>query len=90
VQIENQLKVGLIIAGLPNKRGYFTIPAPKDTLFVAASGRGYNQPDFADSALLAYMNLFTATGDASYISDGEIGTVVDPVGSRIHSKSNKG
>jgi len=89
VQVENQAKIGLTISGLPNKRGYVTIPAPKDTIFVGASGAAYNQVDFADLSVIAFVDLFS-TGGVAYISDGETGTTVNPVGKRIHVRSNKG
>lgn len=89
VQVENQAKIGLTINGLPNKKGYVTIPAPKDTIFQGASGAAYNQVDFADLAVIAFVDLFT-TGGVAYLSDGEEATTVNPVGKRIHVKSNKG
>jgi hypothetical protein len=74
------------------KKATFTIPAPKDTLFVAASGPNYNVVDGADSAIVALVGDFLTTGGSFYISDGE--TVADTggfiKGRRTHRASSKG
>ena len=89
-EVENQLQITMPIAGKPNKSGTVSIPAPAAGLFVAATGEGYNQPDFTDSALIAYLDIFTATGNQSKISDGEIAVLTNARGRRIHSKSIRG
>jgi hypothetical protein len=89
-EVENQLQITVPIAGKPNKSGTISIPAPKDGVFVAASGEGYNQPDFTDSALIAYVDIFTATGNQSKISDGEVAVLTNAKGKRVHAKSNRG
>lgn len=54
----------------PGKSGTFAIPAPKDSIFTALSGAGYNIVDFGVTAVSDLVNTFAAGGDA-YISDGE-------------------
>jgi hypothetical protein len=50
------------------KMHHWTIPAPKDAIFVAASGEGYNQVDTSDAAVLALIAMFE---EDVYLSDGE-------------------
>lgn len=58
-----------------------TIPAPKDAIFVSATGQGNNVIDTANTALLAYMEAFVSGGQA-FVSDGEFlaGTPVQITG----------
>jgi len=74
------------------KKAVFVIPAPKDTLFVAASGPNFNVVDGADSAIVAIVGDFADTGGSFYISDGE--TVADTggfiKGRRTHRASSRG
>lgn len=88
-EVENNLQVTAKIDGLPNKSATFEIPAPKGTLFQQSTGAGWNLPDFADTALSNYVNLFKSTGVA-FISDGEHIVAQDIKGKRVHHKSNKG
>jgi len=89
VNIENNLQVSAKIFGTPNKSAVFEIPAPKDTLFVAPTGPGHNQADFADPLLAAVVNLYK-NGAQVYISDGETITDQNIKGKRVHHKSTKG
>jgi len=88
-EVENNLQVTAKIDGLPNKSATFEIPAPKGTLFQQTTGAGWNLPDFTDTALANYVNLFKSTGVA-YISDGEHIVAKDIKGKRVNNKSNKG
>lgn len=88
-EIENQALITLGIFQKPNKSGSISIPAPKATIFVAPTGQGFNQPDFTDPALLAYLNLFTGSGKAK-LSDGEVAVLVNAKGKRVHSRSVRG
>lgn len=59
------------LEGDPTKTGTIRIPMPEDTLFVSGPGSpNYDVVDITDTALQAYVGLFTAEGPA-YISDGE-------------------
>jgi len=89
VNVENNLQVSAKIFGTPNKSAVFEIPAPKNTLFLAPTGENHNKPDFADTALAAYVNLFK-DGAQAYISDGESITDQNIKGKRVHHKSTKG
>jgi hypothetical protein len=88
-EVENMLQVTMPISGKPNKSGVVTIPAPVIGVFVSSTGEGRNQPDFLDTALLAFLNLFTSPATI-YVSDGEQSSGGNFRGKRVHAKSNKG
>jgi len=89
VNVEENLQVSAKIFGTPNKSAVFEIMAPKDTLFVAPTGPGHNQADFADALLAAVVNLYK-NGAQILISDGEAITDQNIKGKRVHHKSTKG
>ena len=72
VGADNDQRVALTVqlAGLGQKKASLEVPAPNPAIFVATSGPGANEADTTDVDLLAYIALFTATGEAT-ISDGE-------------------
>lgn len=51
------------------KKGTFDIPAPKETIFLALTGKQNKVLDVADAAVMAYADLFRAAGSA-YIGNG--------------------
>lgn len=89
VNVEENAQLSMKVFGTPNKSAVFEIPAPKATLFAAASGPLFNVVDTADALVIAVMELFDNTGVA-YISDGEQVTLVNAKGKRVHHKSTKG
>lgn len=88
-EVENQLQITVPIFAKPNKSGTMTIPSPKVGIMQNTSGQGFNQPDFTDAALQAYINLFTTGGKAT-LSDGEVAVLANAKGKRIHVKSARG
>ncbi len=54
----------------PGKAGTLEIPCPKDAIFVAASGEGYEQVDPTNVDVSNYLNLSNAAAQ-TFISDGE-------------------
>lgn len=58
------------IDGNPLKAWNFTVPYPKQGIFLAPAGKNYNVVDISDIALIAYKDLFAAAGPCT-ISDGE-------------------
>jgi len=84
--------ITLPIAGVPNKSATIDIPGPKNGIFVAASGSGYNDVDPNDSDVDNYVNNFAAVGvgGIAYISDGENIVNENLRGKRTHSRSTKG
>lgn len=54
----------------PGKLASLEIPCPKDAIFVAASGEGYEQVDPSNTDLSDYLNLSNAAAQ-TFISDGE-------------------
>jgi len=89
VNIEENAQISAKIFGTPNKSAVFEIPAPKATMFVASSGPNFNVVDFADSLVVAVVNLYK-DGAQLQISDGESITDVGIRGKRVHHKSTKG
>lgn len=93
VEVENLALVVAIIDGEPGKTVTLRIPAPTDSLFMAATGKGRNKIDPADADLLAYLEHFSSDGEL-LVSDGEL--IADPAvtgnidGKRIHRGSRKG
>jgi len=89
-EIENQALIIVRLATNPTKTASVLIPAPKDTLFVGASGPTYNVVDMADANVLGYIGNFLAAGTC-FISDGEDMAVDGGIsGHRIHRQSNRG
>jgi hypothetical protein len=89
VNVEENAQISAKIFGTPNKSAVFEIPAPKNTLFVAPTGPGHNQVDFADPAVANVVNLYK-NGAQVLISDGESITDQNIKGKRVHHKSTKG
>lgn len=88
VEIQNQALITVVLASDPTKSGTLAIPGAKPGIFVGASGDNANIVDIADVAVIAYVDLFTATNEA-FLSDGELGTL-SYVGRRRHVKSRRG
>jgi len=88
IEIENLALLDLQIVGHPEKSATLTIPAPKPAIFVATSGDGANVVNPANAAVLAYVALFGASGQA-LVSDGEVSAGIVS-GKRIHRKSSRG
>lgn len=89
VNVEELALVTARIDGSPDKTVNFSIPAPKDTIFVAVTGSSRNRVDTADPDLIAYASIWNPGGRAT-ISDGE--SIAFPLleGKRIHRGSRKG
>jgi hypothetical protein len=56
------------IAGDVSKSWTLSVPYPIAAMFLAAAGKNYNNVDIANTALIAYKNIFNTH---AYISDGE-------------------
>jgi len=89
VKVSDNLQVSAKIFGTPNKSAVFEIPGPKVSLFQATTGEGFDQPDFAVTALANVVNLYK-DGHQVLISDGESITDVGIRGRRVSHKSRKG
>jgi hypothetical protein len=55
----------------PGKTGIIEVPAPKDAIFVAASGAGYNVVDTLNTAITAFVEAYES-GQKAFLSDGEL------------------
>jgi len=91
-QVENLAVITAKIDDADLKYAIVRIPAPKDGLFQAASGGGYDLVDPADADLVAYLQVWQ-TGNEALLSDGESlvspGTAGNVVGKRAHRASKK-
>jgi hypothetical protein len=94
VQCENIAVISARINAAEEKFAQLRIPAPNIGIFQAATGKNSNKVDPADSALVAYLNLFVASSGVCELSDGENllspGTAGNVDGKRIHRASRKG
>jgi len=94
VQVENVALVSARIDDAEEKWAQLRIPSPNIGIFQAATGKKSNVVDPADSALVAYLNLFVVTTGICTLSDGENllspGTAGNVDGKRIHRASRKG
>lgn len=73
-QIENLAVISGKIFEHPEKSATLTVPAPKDAIFVGASGDNYDIVDLDDAAVATYLDFFrngTAATPQLYVSDGE-------------------
>lgn len=91
VNVEEAAEVTVNIDGIPNKHAVFSIPAPKGTLFVGASGPNFNIVDGTDGLVTAIVDLYKA-GNEAFISDGENVPATSPFlkGKRVHYRSRGG
>jgi len=87
VENQNQALMSFLLTG-GVKKATLTIPAPKITLFAAATGPDAQRIDPADAAVIAYVGLFEADGQL-YLSDGETAASFLK-GKRRHIKAGNG
>jgi hypothetical protein len=69
--VENETKARIIVQlDGSTKKATYDIPAPVAGIFTTPAGDGANIVDILDTAMVAYNDIFEATGEA-FISDGE-------------------
>lgn len=68
-ELQIKARISFQLQNSPEKET-FDIPAPKETIFLALTGKQNAIVDVADPAVIAYADMFRAAGIA-YISDGE-------------------
>jgi hypothetical protein len=93
VEIENQAMLVAKIDAAFDKYTNVRIPAPKDALFMGASGDLYNQINPSNLALGTYLGLFVDTTGVAQISDNEyllVPGITTVKGKRGHRGSRKG
>lgn len=66
----NQALITAKLTGKPNQSGVISIPAAKDGIFVAATGKGHDVVDVADTDLADFLGDFLPGGEI-VISDGD-------------------
>lgn len=81
----NTMIVSAKIVGAPYKSGTITIPAPKNTIFVATSGPNNKIGNTQATPLSTYLDLFATAGPA-FVSDGEKWIRTTAIGRRGKSK----
>ena len=91
VQVENTMSLTyqLVLAG--NKKANLNVPAPKITMFVAATGpqsNVVNTNETTNTVLAAFTDLFQIGGKFT-LSDGEKSSRILS-GKRVHKKSSRG
>lgn len=81
--------VSVLLSGAGKKLANVKIPAPADSLFAAATGRGYNT--VLESAITPYLDLYKVTGGVANLSDGEQASDTNTFdgGSRTSTTRNK-
>jgi len=87
-EVEMKAAIAVGVENYPTKTAVLYIPAPKDGIFVGASGSNYDIVDNTDADLIAYLANFDSEA-LFYVSDGE---QMDGFksGQRIHVKSRHG
>lgn len=88
--VKEVLVVNAPIAGRPNKRGWLSIPAPKDTMFYATSGNDANIANMTNPVLLVLIKVWASAANGGWgtglLSDGETILLTDMAGERQHRK----
>jgi len=78
------------IAGRPNKRGWYSFPAPKDTMFYGLTGADANIAKMNQANMVTLLKVFVSIANGGWgtgmISDGETITMQDAAGERQHRK----
>ena len=78
------------IAGRPNKRGWYSFPAPKDTMFYGLTGNDANIAKMSQPNMLVLLKVFASVANGGWgtglLSDGETITLQDAAGERQHRK----
>ena len=69
-ELQNQAVLVVGIEDEPTKSAQIVIPAPKDSIFVASTGSGYDILDTTDSDVIAFFANFDSEA-LYYVSDGE-------------------
>lgn len=88
---EQNLHISALIVGDPTDSATYDIPGPKQALFLAASGPGADQPNFAVTALDNFIEMFNSAGSGlATISDGESWDTNTAKGKKIHKGSTRG
>jgi len=80
---KTQAAFSVQIAGHPGKRANVTIPAPKSTIFQAATGDGANVVNFEKEEVGWFLDMFVL-GAHAFVSDGETINKATATGRRVH------
>lgn len=90
-EAEQRLTISALIVDDPLESATYHIPGPAQALFQAASGPGADLPNFSNSALDAFIEMFNSAGtNIAYISDGEFWDTNTAKGKKTHSRSTNG
>jgi len=90
-ELEQHALITAQIRGIPNKSAVIDIPAPEQLVFLAASGPGADQVNFAQAEVDSYVDIFDdTTGNLATIRDGEFINVNIVKGRKTHSRSSAG
>jgi len=89
VQAEVSASMTCFVADSGNKKSNYRIPMPKSAIMVGVIGKNANIVNTANTAVLAFHELYHPTNGKAYLSDGEFaGGLIDGV--RVSRKSRQG
>ena len=89
VNVEELASIVVGVTDKPDDPHTIKIPAPKDLLFVAATGKSRNIVDVTEATLLAFMATYNPGSNATF-SDGDTWDGNIYTGKRIHRGSRLG
>lgn len=91
-EAEQQLHISALIDTDPSKSGTYDIPGPEQLLFQASSGPGADLPNFAQTELTDFVDIFDQViGDGlATLSDGESWNRLTAKGKKTHKHSTNG
>jgi hypothetical protein len=90
-EAEQQLHLSALIIGDPTKSGTYDIPGPEQLCFQAASGPGADLPNFGQTELNVFVDIFdSGASDLAHLSDGESWDGLTVKGKKTHKHSTNG
>lgn len=87
-EVENTALLTLQLDADPMKSASLSIPAPKESIFLASSGVNNNYVDLVDAGVQGVLALFHPATGVAYISDGETSSSLKN-GRRVHRRSSR-
>lgn len=89
VQVENQGFFSGKVDGDPTQSATLSLPALKNTFYVATTGKGNNVVNVSNATVAAFLNQFDPAGNWT-ISDGQHWDSTTVAGRRRHVKNSNG
>jgi hypothetical protein len=89
-ELEQHALITAQVYGIANKSAVIDIPGPEQLVFLAASGPGADDVNFAQSEVDQYIAIWDGTAPLATISDGEEIDTNIVRGRKTHSRSQRG